>query len=108
MLLGMPMAGATVGFRAYRADALPHLDLHEVASAGYCFQVDLVWRAVRRGLYVVEVPVTFVERMIGDSKMSQGIVKEAIRSVTTGGVRYRLGQVTSLIRREPRWHRLDA
>ncbi|MEO8556377.1 MAG: polyprenol monophosphomannose synthase [Actinomycetota bacterium] len=108
VLLGVPIADATGGFRAYRASALRALDLHDVASQGYCFQVDLVWRAVRRGLNVVEVPITFVERTIGDSKMSQGIVKEALRSVTTWGVRYRLGQVTSLFRKEPRWHRLDA
>jgi len=108
VLLGVPIADATGGFRAYRASALRALDLHDVASQGYCFQVDLVWRAVRRGLRVIEVPITFVERTIGDSKMSQGIVKEALRNVTVWGVRYRLGQVTSLIRREPRWHRLDA
>jgi len=53
LLLGMPVGDATGGFRAYRASALCILDLHDVASAGYCFQVDLVWRAVRRGLVVV-------------------------------------------------------
>ncbi|MHB8187145.1 MAG: polyprenol monophosphomannose synthase [Dermatophilaceae bacterium] len=108
VLLGVPIGDATGGFRAYRASALRSLDLHDVASQGYCFQVDLVWRAVRRGLTVVEVPITFVERTIGDSKMSQGIVGEALRSITVWGARYRLGQVRSLIRREPRWHRLDA
>ena len=88
--------------------ALRSLDLHDVASAGYCFQVDLVWRAVRRGLSVVEVPITFVEREIGESKMSEGIVREALRNITMWGARYRLGQVRSLVRREPRWHKLDA
>ena len=108
VLLGIPIGDATGGFRAYRASALRALDLHEVASAGYCFQVDLVWRAVRRDLSVVEVPITFVERKIGDSKMSEGIVGEALRNITMWGARYRFGQVRSLIRREPRWHRLDA
>ena len=107
MLLGLPIRDATGGFRAYRASALRSLDLHDVASAGYCFQVDLVWRAVRRGLTVVEVPITFVERTIGDSKMSRDIVRESLRSLTRWGLRYRLGQVGSLIRREPRWHKLD-
>ena len=107
VLLGVPIGDATGGFRAYRASALRSLDLHDVASQGYCFQVDLVWRAVRRGLTVVEVPITFVERTIGDSKMSQGIVGEALRSVTAWGVRYRLGQVRALVRRGPRWHRLN-
>jgi dolichol-phosphate mannosyltransferase len=108
VLLGMPIGDATGGFRVYRASALRSLDLHDVASAGYCFQVDLVWRAVRRGLSVVEVPITFVEREIGESKMSEGIVREALRNITMWGASYRLGQVRSLARREPRWHKLDA
>ncbi|MEO6144212.1 MAG: polyprenol monophosphomannose synthase [Dermatophilaceae bacterium] len=108
VLLGMPIGDATGGYRAYRAAALRSMDLHDVASAGYCFQVDLVWRAVRRGLTVVEVPITFVERTIGDSKMSQGIVGESLRNITRWGTSYRLGQVRTLLRREPRWHQLDA
>jgi len=108
VLLGMPIGDATGGFRAYRASALRSMDLHDVASAGYCFQVDLVWRAVRRGLSVVEVPITFVERTVGDSKMSEGIVRESLRNITMWGASYRLGQLRSLVRREPRWHRLDA
>jgi len=107
VLLGMPIGDATGGYRAYRASALRTLDLQSVASQGYCFQVDLVWRAVRHGLLVVEVPITFVERSIGDSKMSEGVVREALRSITMWGARYRLDQVRSLVRREPRWHRLD-
>ena len=108
LLLGMPIGDATGGYRAYRASALRALDLEGVASQGYCFQVDLVWRAVRRGLFVVEVPITFVERTIGDSKMSEGIVGEALRNITMWGARYRLDQVRAVLRREPRWHRLDA
>jgi dolichol-phosphate mannosyltransferase len=107
VLLGMPISDATGGFRAYRASALRGLDLHDVASAGYCFQIDLVWRAVRRGLVVVEVPITFIERTIGDSKMSRDIVRESLRNLTKWGLSYRVGQVRSLIRREPRWHKLD-
>jgi dolichol-phosphate mannosyltransferase len=107
VLLGMPISDATGGFRAYRASALRGLDLHDVASAGYCFQIDLVWRAVRRGLVVVEVPITFIERTIGDSKMSRDIVRESLRNLTKWGLSYRLGQVRSLIHREPRWHKLD-
>jgi dolichol-phosphate mannosyltransferase len=107
VLLGMPISDATGGFRAYRASALHSLDLHDVASQGYCFQVDLVWRAIRAGLSVVEVPITFVERTIGDSKMSRDIVAESLRYILIWGARYRLAQVRSLIRREPRWHRLE-
>jgi dolichol-phosphate mannosyltransferase len=108
VLLGMPIGDATGGYRAYRASALHALDLHKVASQGYCFQVDLAWRAIRSDLSVVEVPITFVERTVGDSKMSQEIVQESLRKITTWGVRYRLDQVRSLFHREPRWHRLDA
>ena len=108
VLLGMPIGDATGGYRAYRASALHALDLHKVASQGYCFQVDLAWRAIRSDLSVVEVPITFVERTVGDSKMSQEIVQESLRKITTWGVRYRLDQVRSLLHREPRWHRLDA
>jgi len=107
ILLGMPIGDATGGFRAYRASALRTLDLHDVSSQGYCFQVDLAWRATRAGLRVVEVPITFVERTAGDSKMSQDIVNESLRNITKWGVRYRLGQVRSLTRREPRWHTLQ-
>lgn len=87
VLLGMPIGDATGGYRAYRASALRSMDLHDVASQGYCFQVDLVWRAVRRGLTVVEVPITFVERERGESKMSRKIVAEALWRVTVWGFR---------------------
>jgi dolichol-phosphate mannosyltransferase len=107
VLLGMPISDATGGFRAYRASALRAVDLHDVASQGYCFQVDLIWRAIRAGLSVIEVPITFVERTIGDSKMSRDIVVESLRSIMIWGARYRLGQVRSTFRREPRWHQLD-
>jgi dolichol-phosphate mannosyltransferase len=106
-LLGMPLGDATGGFRAFRSSALRTLDLNQVSSVGYCFQVDLAWRAIRAGLEVVEVPITFVERTIGDSKMSQDIVNESLKKITVWGAGYRLGQVRSLIRREPQWHRLE-
>ena len=63
------------------------LALDEIASQGYCFQVDLVWQAWRAGFKVVEVPITFVERTLGESKMSNAIVAEAFWRVTWWGVR---------------------
>ena len=84
-MLGVPLRDATGGYRAFRADTLRKLDLHNVASQGYCFQVDLAWRAVQRGLIVSEVPITFVERAVGTSKMSQRIVVEALWRVTVWG-----------------------
>lgn len=89
-VLGMPLRDATGGFRAFRASTLRELDLDNVASQGYCFQIDLAWRAYQRGLTVVEVPITFVERTAGASKMSQKIVAEALWRVTVWGVDERL------------------
>lgn len=85
-MLGVPLRDATGGYRAFRAQTLRALDLHEVASQGYCFQVDLAWRAVQRGLRVREVPITFVERTAGASKMSRKIVAEALWRVTLWGL----------------------
>lgn len=86
LALGVPIHDATGGYRAFRATTLRQLDLHEVASQGYCFQIDLAWRAVQRGLTVREVPITFVERTAGASKMSRRIVAEALWRVTIWGI----------------------
>jgi len=94
LALGIPVADATAGYRAFTAHALRQIALADVASAGYCFQVDMAWRAVRADLAVVEVPVTFVEREAGASKMSSAIVREALWRVTVWGVRHRLRQIT--------------
>ena len=75
------------------------MGLDEVASAGYCFQVDLAWRALKTGHKVVEVPIEFVEREFGDSKMSNNIVIEAMIRTALWGVEYRSGQVRDLARR---------
>ena len=87
IMLGLPLRDATGGFRAYRRAVLDALPLHQVASQGYCFQVDLVWQAWRGGYEVVEVPITFVERERGESKMSRSIVAEALWRVTWWGLR---------------------
>ena len=86
IMLGVPIHDATGGYRAFRAGTLRGLDLHEVASQGYCFQIDLAWRALQRGMRVREVPITFVERTAGASKMSRKIVVEALWRVTAWGV----------------------
>lgn len=89
--LGIPIKDATGGFRAYRMAALEKLGLTDVQSQGYCFQVDMAWRAVQAGLKVIEVPIVFIERQIGQSKMSGDIVKEALIKVTIWGLQKRLG-----------------
>ena len=104
--LGIPVKDATGGFNAYKADTLRGISLDEVASAGYCFQIDLVWRSLRNGFKVVEVPIEFVEREFGDSKMSRNIVVEALIRTTLWGIEYRATQVKdavlSLFRRDPK------
>jgi dolichol-phosphate mannosyltransferase len=89
LMLGLGVHDATGGYRAYRTSALRAIDVDSVASQGYCFQVDLTRRIVRAGLRVVEVPITFVEREVGDSKMSRAIVAEALLRVTQWGIRDR-------------------
>jgi dolichol-phosphate mannosyltransferase len=96
VLLGMPVNDATAGYRVYRASALRTMGLEGVESQGYCFQIDLTLRAVRAGLTVVEVPITFVEREVGVSKMGRDIVREALTSVTRWGLEHRVRQLLSL------------
>jgi dolichol-phosphate mannosyltransferase len=98
LALGLPFGDATGGYRAYRMTALNSLDLASVASQGYCFQVDLVWRVAQAGFRVVEVPITFTERARGESKMSSSIVREALWRVTVWGAAARLEQARRLLR----------
>jgi dolichol-phosphate mannosyltransferase len=86
LLLGLPVRDVTSGYRAFRAHVLDTDLLTRVASQGYCFQVDLTHRAVRAGHRIAEVPITFVERTHGDSKMSRDILVEALWRVTVWGV----------------------
>jgi glycosyltransferase involved in cell wall biosynthesis len=88
--LRLPLHDATGGYRAARAELIDRLPFADVASQGYCFQVDWAWRAVRDGARVVEVPITFTERQFGRSKMSGSIVREALVRVTVWGLRDRL------------------
>jgi dolichol-phosphate mannosyltransferase len=98
-LLGMSVHDVTAGYRAYRTTALEKLSLDDVQSAGYCFQIDLTWRALQAGLQVEEVPITFVERELGASKMSQSIVFEALWMVARWGVRHRVDGLARRLRR---------
>jgi dolichol-phosphate mannosyltransferase len=97
--LGIPLRDATGGYRAYRMPVLDKIELDSVASQGYCFQVDLAWRAYRQGLRVVEVPITFVERERGASKMSSSIVREALWRVGVWGLKARRDSLARVLRR---------
>ena len=97
--LDVPLQDATGGYRVFRASALRALELDNVASQGYCFQVDMARRAIRSGLRVTEVPITFVERELGTSKMSGSIVREALWRVTVWGAQERAAKVRSGVQR---------
>jgi dolichol-phosphate mannosyltransferase len=100
--LGISIRDATGGFRAFRRRTLDGLSLGAVASQGYCFQVDLARRSVAAGFRVAEVPITFVERRYGDSKMSGGIVAEALWRVTGWAVSKRIRRVRDVLWRHRR------
>ncbi|MFD1544024.1 polyprenol monophosphomannose synthase [Nonomuraea guangzhouensis] len=86
LMLGMPVRDATAGFRVYRAATLDKIGLADVESQGYCFQVDLTLRTAKHGLRVVEVPITFVERTVGTSKMSSRVMAESFWRIAVWGL----------------------
>jgi len=90
LVLGCGVHDATGGYRAYRADLLRRIDLSTLHANGYGFQIELVHRSVELGAHVMEVPITFVDREFGTSKMSAAIVWEALALVTWWGLRDRL------------------
>ncbi|UBH04906.1 dolichol-phosphate mannosyltransferase [Leucobacter sp. Psy1] len=92
----------TSGYRVFRVDALSGLELEEITSRGYGFQVELAWTLERTGHQLAEVPITFVERASGHSKMTIGIVWEALVGVLAWGVALRLGAKGMRGAREPR------
>jgi dolichol-phosphate mannosyltransferase len=99
VLLGVPVRDATAGFRVFRRTALETIDLDAVQSTGYVFQTDLVVRCLRAGLRVREVPIEFVERVRGDSKMTGQVAVESLRRITLWGLRERREQLTGRRRR---------
>ena len=91
-MLGIGVHDATAGYRAYDAATLCQIELDAVESQGYCFQVDMTVRALREGARVIEVPIEFVERDRGKSKMSFAIIGEALWKVTVWGVQRPFGR----------------
>ena len=90
LMLGVSVKDATGGFRAYRAATLRKIDLNNIESAGYCFQIDMTLRVLQAGLKLIEVPITFVERERGKSKMSNAVIREAFFRVAQWGITARL------------------
>jgi dolichol-phosphate mannosyltransferase len=98
ILLGVDIHDITAGYRAYRREVLEKIDLADVDSKGYGFQVDLTWRSINAGFTVVEVPITFTEREHGVSKMDGSTIREAIFKVAQWGLRARLDRARGITR----------
>lgn len=90
--LGLPYTDITAGFRVYRADALRRIDFREVNVEGYFFQTDMTIRFHELGLKIVDMPITFVEREAGESKMSKEIFVESLKNTTLMGFKHRSAQ----------------
>ena len=93
MLLGIKVRDATAGYRLFRRSTLEKIDLATVQSTGYVFQTELVTRTLKAGLTVVEVPIEFVERVRGASKMSGAVAAESMKRVTRWGLQERRAQL---------------
>ena len=89
-VLGIDVNDATSGYRAYRAEALADIDFHTVQADGYGFQVEMAYRVLASGGRIVEVPISFTDRVRGESKMSSSIVVEALVLVTWWAIRDRI------------------
>lgn len=98
VLLGLGVADSTSGFRAYRASVLRRIDLDRVRADGYGFQIEMTYRARQAGAPITEVPISFVDRVDGESKMSLFIVVEALALVTWWGI----GRLVGLSHRRAR------
>jgi dolichol-phosphate mannosyltransferase len=100
VMLGVRVKDATGGFRVYHARTLRKIDLNGIQSAGYCFQIDMTLRVLQAGLNIVEVPITFVERERGASKMSSSVILESFTRVARWGIGAWLrGRVAASVRR---------
>ena len=97
-VLGLGVADSTAGFRCYSARILRELDLDRIRAEGYGFQIEMTYRSRQHGAAITEVPISFVDRAAGESKMSSFIVVEALALVTWWG----LGRVVHALRRAGR------
>jgi dolichol-phosphate mannosyltransferase len=100
VMLGVPVRDMTSGFRAYRSTLLEVMDLDSVRADGYGFQIEMTYRAAQAGARIVEVPIQFVDRTLGESKMSSAIVVEALRLVTAWGLARMVRRVRAAVESE--------
>lgn len=81
VITGLPVADATAGYKGFRREVLQVIDLNRVESEGYAFQIEMSFRAWKKGFKLAEIPIVFVDRSLGESKMSKKIVREAVWKV---------------------------
>ena len=81
MILWIPVKDTTAGFKCYRRKVLETIELDQIKFMGYAFQIEMKYRAVKKGFKIVEVPIMFTDRVLGVSKMSTKIFKEAFIGV---------------------------
>ncbi len=91
-ITGMPIHDTTAGFKCYRREVLESIDFEKIRFVGYAFQIEMKFRAWQKGFHLTEVPVIFTDRKLGQSKMSSGIIREAVFGVI-------LLKITSIFRK---------
>ena len=94
IITGMPVKDATGGFKCFRIDILKSINLENIKSNGYAFQIEMTYKAWKKGFKIKEMSIVFVDRMKGQSKMSRKIVREAVTMVW----KLRLGSIFGLIK----------
>lgn len=93
LMLRMPVRDATAGFRAYRRSIIEKIGLERIRADGYGFQIEMAYEVSKAGGTIVEIPITFRDRIRGESKMSPNIVTEALVLVTRWGIRDRVNRI---------------
>ncbi len=96
LALGGGLKDMTAGYRAFKRQVLEAISLEELSNAGYIFQVEMAWRVLQEGFDVREVPITFTEREIGESKLDGSFVKDSLMEVTKWGFHHRKTQITNM------------
>jgi dolichol-phosphate mannosyltransferase len=92
-MTGLPVLDATGGFKCFRRSVLEAIDLGSVRSNGYAFQIEMSFLAWKKGFRIAEIPIVFLDRQKGDSKMSKHIVTEAIKMLWKLRIRSTLGKL---------------
>lgn len=105
LMTGMPVRDATSGYKCYRCELLENIDLYNIQTSGYGFQLEMKWRAWTAGYIIKEIPIVFVDRTVGKSKMSKAIVREAMVLVWKLGLKSIVKRFK--LRRRSGWQPLD-